>query len=64
MTGGRIDNHRHRNNRSKFFAGTSKEQPCGFDPIECANLDEAIEIAAKHPAAAGGVIEVRPLWED
>ena len=36
----------------------------GFDIIECASLDEAIEIAARHPVAADGAIEVRPLWEE
>jgi hypothetical protein len=30
----------------------------------CASLEEALEIAAKHPAASDGIIEVRPLWED
>jgi hypothetical protein len=42
----------------------TKEQVGGFDIIECASLDEAIEVAARHPAAAGGSIEVRPLWQD
>jgi hypothetical protein len=45
------------------FAET-KEQIAGFDLIECANLDEAIEVAAKHPMAAFWSIEVRPLWPD
>ncbi|HEX9065727.1 MAG TPA: YciI family protein [Streptosporangiaceae bacterium] len=45
------------------FAET-KEQMGGFDILECASLDEAIEIAARHPAADGGSVEVRPLWED
>jgi hypothetical protein len=44
------------------FAET-KEQMGGFCLIECAHLDEAIEIAAKHPAAGYGTIEIRPLWE-
>jgi hypothetical protein len=44
------------------FAET-KEQIGGFCLIECADLDEAIEIAAKHPAAGYGTIEVRPLWQ-
>ena len=43
------------------FAET-KEIVCGFDLIECEDLDEAIEIAAKHPQARRGMIEVRPLW--
>jgi hypothetical protein len=45
------------------FAET-KEQIGGFDIIECASLDEALEIAARHPAAASGTIEVRPLWQE
>jgi hypothetical protein len=44
------------------FAET-KEQVAGFDILECADLDEAIEVASKHPAATFGTIEVRPLWE-
>jgi hypothetical protein len=43
------------------FAET-KEQIAGFDILECADLDEAIEIAAKHPVARFGMIEVRPFW--
>jgi hypothetical protein len=45
------------------FAET-KEQVGGFDIIECATLDEAVEIAGRHPAAASGAIEVRPLWQE
>jgi hypothetical protein len=44
------------------FAET-KEQIGGFCLIECADLDEAIEIAAAHPAAGYGTIEIRPLWQ-
>jgi hypothetical protein len=44
------------------FAET-KEQLGGFYLIECENLDDAIEIAAKIPDAKGGSIEVRPIWE-
>jgi hypothetical protein len=40
----------------------TKEQILGFDLIECADLDEAIEVAAKHPWAKFGPIEVRALW--
>ena len=43
------------------FAET-KEAVGGFDIIECGSLDEAVEIAAKHPLAELGTIEVRPLW--
>lgn len=42
------------------FAET-KEQVGGFVLIDCADLDEAIEIASKHPAARYGTIEIRPL---
>jgi hypothetical protein len=44
------------------FAET-KEQIGGFVLIECADLDEAIEIAAKHPAAGYGMIEIRPMFQ-
>ena len=44
------------------FAET-KEALGGFYLIEARDLDEAIEIAAKIPAAAFGAIEVRPIWE-
>ncbi len=43
------------------FAET-KEQIAGFDILECADLDEAIEVAAKHPVARFGKLEVRPFW--
>jgi len=43
------------------FAET-KEQIAGYDIIECADLDEAIEVTARHPVARFGVIEVRPFW--
>jgi hypothetical protein len=43
------------------FAET-KEAVGGFDIIECASFDEAVEIAAAHPVARTGTIEVRPLW--
>ena len=45
------------------FAET-KEQIGGFDIIECADLDEALEVAAKHPVARFGTIEVRPFWPE
>lgn len=41
----------------------TKEQIAGFDVIECADLDEAIEVAAKHPVARHGVLELRPFWQ-
>ena len=43
------------------FAET-KEAVGGFDLLECDSLEEAVEIAATHPLAEVGAIEVRPLW--
>jgi hypothetical protein len=40
----------------------TKEVMGGFDVIECADIDEAVEIASKHPIAKLGMIEVRPFW--
>ena len=45
------------------FAET-KEQIAGYDIIDCADLDEAIEVASKHPVARFGKLEVRPFWVD
>lgn len=42
------------------FAET-KEQLGGYYLVDCKNLDEAIEWAAKCPGARGGSIEVRPV---
>ncbi len=44
------------------FAET-KEQIAGFDILECADLDEAIAVAAKHPVARFGSLELRPFAE-
>ena len=44
------------------FAET-KEQMGGFYLVDCKDLDEAIEIASKIPAASHGSVEVRPIWE-
>jgi hypothetical protein len=43
------------------FAET-KEQIGGFCLIEAASLEEAVEVAAQHPAATYGTIEVREIW--
>ena len=44
------------------FAET-KEQLGGFYIVECKDLDEAIELAARIPDARTGSIEVRPVME-
>lgn len=48
------------------FAET-KEQISGFDVLDCAGLDQAIQVAAQHPAARLGTLELRefrPLGKD
>jgi hypothetical protein len=44
------------------FAET-KEQLGGFYLVDCKDLDEAIETAARIPGARDGSIEVRPVME-
>jgi hypothetical protein len=44
------------------FAET-KEQLAGYYVVDCKDLDEAIEVAAKIPGARDGSVEVRPIWE-
>ena len=43
------------------FAET-KEQLGGFYLLECKDLDQALELAAKIPTAKTGSVEVRPLF--
>lgn len=40
----------------------SKDWIVGFDILDCDDLDEAIEIASKHPMARAGRLELRPFW--
>ncbi len=40
----------------------SPERIAGFDVIDADSLDEAVDIAAAHPMARFGRIEVRALW--
>ncbi len=42
------------------FAET-KEAIVGFDLLDCADLDEAIDVARAHPMARTGRLEIRPL---
>ncbi len=39
----------------------AKEFMAGYDILECADLDEAIEVASKHPLARRGAMELRPF---
>lgn len=40
----------------------SEEKICAYDLIECANIEEAIDVASRHPMAQVASIEVRPIW--
>ncbi|MBP2706263.1 hypothetical protein JOL79_20850 [Microbispora sp. RL4-1S] len=39
----------------------TKEALTGFYLLECADLDEAVAVAAKIPAAWNGTVEIRPV---
>ena len=39
----------------------SKEHLSGFYLLECADLDEVVELASKIPGARHGAIEIRPV---
>lgn len=41
------------------FAET-KEQIAGYSVLECTDLDQAIEVASRHPTARFGTFELRP----
>lgn len=43
------------------FAET-KEWIAGYDLLECETLDEALEMASRHPMARMGRVEVRAEW--
>lgn len=40
----------------------SKDWIGGFDILDCDDVDEAIEIASRHPMARAGWLELRPFW--
>jgi hypothetical protein len=44
------------------FAET-KEQIAGYVVLECASIDEAIEVSSRHPTAKIGTFELRPFQE-
>jgi hypothetical protein len=45
------------------FAATA-EQMAAYELLDCGDLEEAVGLAATHPMAAAGTIEVRPVWEE
>ncbi|MDP3737934.1 MAG: YciI family protein [Hyphomonadaceae bacterium] len=40
----------------------AKEVIVGFDILECDSMEEAIAIAARHPMARAGRLELRAFW--
>jgi hypothetical protein len=40
------------------------DQIAAYELVDCANLDAAVDLAATHPMAQAGTIEVRPAWEE
>jgi hypothetical protein len=45
------------------FAPTTGEFIAGFDLIDCATREDAVAIAAAHPVARFGAIEIRELMD-
>ena len=41
----------------------AKEQIAGFEVLECASMEEAVKLLARHPSARLGTLEVREFWE-
>lgn len=41
----------------------TSEPISGFNLLECSDVDEAVEVSAKHPIARFGTIELRPFAE-
>jgi hypothetical protein len=55
---------RSRDGETTVDHGTLSEQNfqiAGFNVLECADIDEAIEVASKNPGANFGVLELRPI---
>jgi hypothetical protein len=40
----------------------AKEWVAGYDIIDCDSIEEAVGIAARHPMARFGRVEVREIW--
>ena len=41
----------------------TKEQIAGYAVLECADLDEAIEVSSRHPTGSYGTFELRPYLD-
>lgn len=58
---------RHRNGELVVTDGPfteTNELIAGYDVLECDTIEEAIEVAALHPMAYEGSVEVRPFWQE
>ena len=42
--------------------GGADDTIAGFDVLECADLAEAVAIAAEHPMSEGGRLQLRAFW--
>jgi len=42
----------------------SSEKMCAYELVDCTSLEEAVDVAARHPMAKVATIEVRPVWAD
>jgi hypothetical protein len=47
--------------RSEGSFADPARRVAGLNLLECARLDEALEVASRHPHAAFGTVEVRAL---
>ena len=55
-----------RGGETRVDRGPRVEMPApasGFNLLDCADIEEAIDVSAKHPIARFGVIELRPFVE-
>jgi hypothetical protein len=53
-----------RNGKTVVDAGPVSDQNvqiAGFNILECADVDEALEVASKNPGASFGILELRPI---
>ncbi len=56
-----------RDGRTRLASGPfarSRDKVAAYELVECARIEEAIEAASRHPMAAAGTIEVRPVWTE
>ena len=56
-----------RNGKARVTKGPFAKSPeamCAYELILCAAMDEAVEIALRHPMAKAAAIEVRPVWNE